>query len=250
MHAVLVSDPAVPGEDEDAAGVLGDAAVLVDGAGLPPALRAGCRHSVAWYSHRLAARLLVALQDPGLDLREALRRAIAEVAASHGDGCALEAGSPSGTVVAVRAREGRLEHLVLCDSSLLVETSDGRVDRLTDPRLDGVLARTRDVGRVEALRNAPDGFWVARHEPEAADHALCGSRPLDGLVGVHLVSDGVTRAADLLGLMSDAELARALDRDPRAVIGRIRAAERELAADRVPRKRHDDATVLSLRDLG
>lgn len=243
----LVMEPAVPGADEDAAGSLGSAAVLVDGAGLPASLRAGCAHSVAWYSHLLAARLLGALQDPALSLREALRLAIAEVAAAHGPDCRLEDGSPSATVVAVRWGAERLEHLVLADSSLLLDHADGRVDRRTDPRVDEVVAAHRTVAAVEARRNAPGGFWVARHEPAAAEEARVGSVPLTGLRAVHLVSDGVTRAVDLLGLHREEGLAWALREQPRALLAAIREGERALPPERRPRKVHDDATALTVR---
>lgn len=242
----LVMEPAVPGADEDAAGSLGSAAVLVDGAGLPASLRAGCAHSVAWYSHLLAARLLGALQDPALSLREALRLAIAEVAAAHGPDCRLEDGSPSATVVAVRWGAERLEHLVLADSSLLLDHADGRVERRTDPRVDEVVAAHRTVAAVEARRNAPGGFWVARHEPAAAEEAWVGSVPLTGLRAVHLVSDGVTRAIDLLGLHTASTLSDALLAAPDEVIAQVRAVERELSTPRRPRKIHDDATALTL----
>lgn len=247
MHITLRSDPAVPGADEDAAGMLGEVAVVLDGAGLPPRFRAGCHHSVAWYSHTLAARLLLAAQDRALTLAGALARAIDEVRALHERECDLAAGSPSATVVAVRRDGDELEHLVLCDSSLLLEREDGSVSRITDLRVDEVVRRERSAEAIEARRNAPGGFWVARHEPEAADQALLDRAPLADLTAVHLVSDGITRAVDLLGLHRDASLARALSEDPGAVLAGIRRAEEALPPERRPRKRHDDATVLTWR---
>ena len=247
MDARLTTLPAAPDrEDEDAAGVLGEAAVLLDGAGIPARFRAGCHHSVAWYSHTLAAHLLLALQDAELPLRAALAAAIGQVAALHAEGCRLEEGGPSATVLAVRRRGDQLEHLVLADSSLLLEGPGGEVRRLSDDRVEHAARAHRSPEAVEALRNAPGGFWVARHEPTAAQEALVGSAPLAALRRVHLVSDGVTRAVDLLGMTDDVGLAAALDRDPGALLGELRAAERALAPERRPRKIHDDATVLPL----
>ncbi|MBB5832669.1 protein phosphatase 2C domain-containing protein [Brachybacterium aquaticum] len=246
MHTTLLTDPSVPGADEDAAGVLGDVAVLLDGAGVPARFRAGCRHSVAWYSHTLAALLLARAQDTSVSLTEVLRAGIAQIAGLHADECALEEGGPSATVVLVRRTPPHLEHLVLCDSSLLLTRRDGGVERVTDRRVEEVVARGGGAERIEAQRNAPGGFWVARHEPEAAAQARVGSTPLAELFSVHLVSDGVTRAVELLGLHDDASLARALDDDPGAVIAQIRGAEDALADERAPRKRHDDASVLTL----
>ncbi|MFC7376109.1 protein phosphatase 2C domain-containing protein [Brachybacterium sp. GCM10030268] len=246
MRTTLVTDPAVPGANEDAAGVLGDVAVVLDGAGLPRRFRAGCHHSVAWFSHRLAAHLLTGAQDPGTDLTGALARAIAEVRGLHEDECDLEAGSPSATVVAVRRTGEHLEHLVLCDSSLLLHARNGGVRRLSDLRVDDVAREESAPEWVEERRNATGGFWVARHEPEAAEQALTGRTLLTDLSAVHLVSDGITRTVDLLGMHDDDSLSAALSTAPGELIAGLRAAEETLPEHRRPRKLHDDATVLTL----
>lgn len=245
MHTTLVSDPAIPGADEDAAGVLGEVAVVLDGAGVPQRFRAGCHHSVAWFSHALAARLLGRAQDPAVPLAAALAASIGDVRALHEQECDLDAGSPSATVVAVRRHAEHLEHLVLCDSSLLLAGTDGAVARVSDTRIDEVAKTESSSEAVEARRNVPGGFWVARHEPEAADQALVGRTPLAELESVHLVSDGVTRAVDLLGLHDDAGLVRALTADPSALLRTLRVAEVALPPGVRPRKLHDDATVLT-----
>lgn len=246
VHTTLLSDPAIPGMDEDAGGVLGEVAVLLDGAGVPRRFRAGCSHSVSWFSHALAARLLGHAQDPTVPLRTALARAIEDVGALHQATCDLDRGGPSATVVAVRRTEERLEHLVLCDSSLLLHGPGGDVMRVTDTRVEEVVRSERTADAIEARRNRPGGFWVARHEPEAADEAIEGSSPLAQWQRAHLVSDGVTRAVDLLGLHNDASLAASLAKDPQALLRQLRAAEAGLAPARRPRKLHDDATVLTL----
>ncbi|HJG90418.1 MAG TPA: hypothetical protein K8V81_01705, partial [Brachybacterium massiliense] len=64
--------------------------------------------------------------------------------------------------------------------------------------------------------------------------------------GAHLVSDGITRAVDLLGLHDDASLARAAGGDPAELVRALREAERGLPIGRRPRKLHDDATVLTV----
>lgn len=242
----LVTDEARPGADEDAAGVLGDVAVVLDGAGVPQRFRAGCHHSVAWFSRTLASRLLLHASDPQVSLREALAAAIDDVRGLHARSCDLDAGSPSATVVAVRRAGEQLEHLVLCDSSLLLHRIDGSVQRITDDRVDHLVLPERTATAVEAMRNAPGGFWLARHEPEAAQQALVGSTPMAELRAVHLVSDGITRAIDLLGLHTAGSLSQALLDDPEAVVRRLRGAERELEPSRRPRKVHDDATSLTL----
>lgn len=246
MHITLLSDPAVPGADEDAAGTLGQVAVLLDGAGVPARFRAGCHHSVAWFSHTLAAHLLAHAQDPSVSLADALAEAIAAVRALHENECDLDRGGPSATVLALRWDAEHLEHLVLCDSSVLLVGGHGEVRRLTDSRVEAVVREEGEALAIEARRNAPGGFWVARHEPEAAAQALTGRVPLSALTSVHLVSDGITRAVDMLGLHEETSLARALSSDPRALVRQLRAAERAMPPGQRPRKVHDDATVLTI----
>ncbi|MGO2557458.1 protein phosphatase 2C domain-containing protein [Brachybacterium sp.] len=246
MHTTLLTDAALPGANEDAGGVLGPVAVMLDGAGVPSRFRAGCHHGVAWFSHALAGRLLVRAQDLSLPLRQALAGAITDVRGLHERECELDRGGPSATVVAVRWGAGHLEHLVLCDSSLLLEGADGTTRRLTDPRIEDVVHEETGAEAIEARRNAPGGFWVARHEPEAAEQALVGSTPLSALRAAHLVSDGITRAIDLLGMHDDSSLARSLREDPSALLRSLRRAEARLPPERRPRKLHDDATMLTL----
>lgn len=249
MHTTLLTEPAVRGANEDAGGVLGPVAVMLDGAGVPPRFRAGCVHEVAWFSHALAGSLLLRAQDPSVPLRQALAGAITDVRSLHEERCDLDRGGPSATVVAVRWGAEHLEHLVLCDSSLLLEQTDGTTTRLSDPRIDAVVREEVRAEAVEARRNAPGGFWVARHEPEAAEQALVGRTPLRALRAAHLVSDGITRAVDLLGMHDDAALARSLREDPHALLRELRRAEAGLPIGRRPRKPHDDATVLTLCPL-
>lgn len=246
MRISVITDAAIPGRNEDAAGVLGDVAVVLDGAGVPSRFRAGCHHSVAWYSHTLAAHLLQRAQDPATGLREALAAAIVDVRALHEHECELEAGGPSATVIAVRRTTEHLDHLVLCDSSLLLQRCDGPVERLTDTRVDDVVCAETSPEAIEARRNRPGGFWVARHEPEAAAEASIGQVPLAELRGAHLVSDGITRTIDLMQSHTADSLATALTSDPNAVLAQLRSRERALDARRRPRKPHDDATVVTL----
>lgn len=249
MHTFLRTDASAPDRaNEDAALAVGPVAVLVDGAGIPRAYRAGCVHSVAWFATNLAAELAAALADPSMPMRPALAAAVRAVRDLHAHTCDLDAGSPSATVVAVRERGEVLEHLVLCDSSLFLRARDGGTARITDDRLAVIATSGRSGDEIEALRNRPGGFWVARHEERAAEEALVGSVPLVDLAGAVLASDGVTRACDELGLMDAATLGSDCATATGAVrlISRIREAEVRRAAEGTPglRKVHDDATVI------
>lgn len=250
MRSFIVTDPSSPeAANEDAARFDARVAVLADGSGVPPRYRAGCRHTVAWYSRALVDALAEELADEGVSMRAALAAAIGRVRSLHEGECDLEAGSPSATVVAVRARDGVLEHLVLCDSSLLLARADGDVVRVTDTRIEGVVRRERVPDAIEALRNGEGGFWVARHEERAAREALVGSVPLAEVEAAVLVSDGVTRAIDLLGIGgADAVARRCQDASGAAeLIDEVRRVESRRAEEGTlpERKTHDDATVLA-----
>jgi Protein phosphatase 2C len=247
-----------------------EVAVLLDGAGLPPELGSGCRHGVAWFARRAGNRLFAAASTPERrELAECLRQALAEVAAEHEDCDLSHPNTPSATVIAVRVGEDRLEYLVLCDSTLLLDHADGRVEAITDGRLEELIRRySADVdvhpagtpehaaafrtfvGRIRHDRNQPGGFWVASARPDAADEAITGSVELSALRGFALLSDGATRPVDLFGLTSWDRLAETLRTDgSTALLAEVREAERsDPKAERWPRNKvYDDATVVQLR---
>ena len=109
MQIALASQPATPSAvNLDWAGAAGcGAAVVLDG--LTEAGPTGCRHGTFWYVSALGTRLLTAAADRDRPLSEALRWALAQVRAEHGDGCDLNhPGSPGATVAMVRpAVDGR-----------------------------------------------------------------------------------------------------------------------------------------------
>src|SRR5258707_11178614 len=104
--------------NEDFAGAVPGAAVLLDGAGIP-GTESICSHGVAWYTHRLGGALLGRLsRDDGRDLVAILATTIGEIAADHRGTCDISnPSSPQATVAIVRAHRGRLDYLLLADSS-------------------------------------------------------------------------------------------------------------------------------------
>ena len=268
MTIALVSLPALPDmPNEDFAAASFGAAVLLDGAGVAGG-ETGCEHGVAWLSSTLGGVLLGTLVGrPGLPVAECLSHAIRTVRSLHEGDCDLHhPASPTSTVVAARALAGTLEYAVLGDSALLLAGSDGTLDVVTDRRLDVVGKQLR--GPVDALstgspehaaalaeyrsaltwlRNRPEGFWIAGPDPEAAQHALTGSVPLESLASLALMSDGATRLVDRFELATWDELfALVTASGPAEVIRRVRDAEADdPVGRRWPRgKARDDATVL------
>jgi Protein phosphatase 2C len=274
MRVQLATAAGSGAQNEDFAAVVPAAAVLLDGAGIPPGVESGCVHGVAWFARTLGTVFLSHIADPASgSLADCLHDAIERVRSLHDGACDIShPGTPTATVVAIRTRDDRLEHLVLADSSLVLTETSGTTRVVTDRRIDGALRGTRPaldqipLGEpayaaafrdhmlaVQRLRNAPGGFWVASADPVVAGQALTGSCALPELQSALLLSDGASRLADLFGLVSWDDLAALVRRDGSAeLIRQVRAAE---ATD--PRGRRwqrskatDDATVIYCDRLG
>lgn len=246
-----------------------EVAVVIDGAGLPPDLESGCEHGVAWFARRAGSRLFAAAGAPEQrTLTECLRQALTEVAGEHPDCDLSHPHTPSATVVATRITADRLEYLVLCDSTLMLEHGD-RIEAITDDRLERLITQYSPdvdvhpagtpehaeafrtfVGRIRTSRNKPGGFWVASAQPDAADEAITGSVELSGLRGLALLTDGATRPVDLFGLLSWDQFAATLRAGgPAPLLADVRSAEdTDPTAERWPRNKvYDDATAVHLR---
>jgi hypothetical protein len=257
--STVAGDPAIPNEDFVVASP--EVVVVVDGVTPLDRSDTGCRHGVAWYARTLGTRLFARAHGGTEPLTDCLSAAIAQTREAHGDGCdPAHPDSPAATVAAVRVRDGTLEHLVLSDAAVVVDTGE-HVRLVTDNRAGQVSRRLRTEGVrptgpvVRARRNRPGGYWVAAERSEAAYEALTGDTPLSGVRTVVVATDGATRLVDTLGWGDWRSGIAALREDgagPVAWIARTRAAEREEAA-RPPDERrfsgkvHDDATLALLR---
>jgi hypothetical protein len=251
------------GLNEDFVGAVAGAAVLLDGAGIP-GTESVCCHGVAWYAHRLGGTLLGRLsRDVGQDLAAILASAISEIAADHRGTCDIKhPSSPSATVVMVRPRQGLLDYLLLADSFLVLDYAHDGPQVLTDERettvrraclapLDGVARgtlayeRARDacIEALQARRNQPGGYWIAKDDPQAAQEAVSGSYALRDLDSVALLSNGASRIVSPYGLTDWPGVLKLLGAGgPAEIIRRVRQAEARCGGGpdgQVP----DDATV-------
>lgn len=270
MHVSLATSAGGAGRpNEDFVGAVPGAVVLLDGAGIPGAERL-CAHGVAWYTHRLGGVLLGGLsRNDGRDLAGILAAAIGEIAAAHSATCDIaDPSSPQATVLMVRAHRGRLEHLLLADSFLVLDQVGGGPQVVTDEReviarrecaapLNGVTPGTVEYDSIRAScatalrarRNRPGGYWIAKDDPRAAREAVTGSHSLDDLNGVALLSNGASRIVSPYGLTDWPGVLELLAaHGPSAVIDRVRQAEARMGGGpdtRVP----DDASVAHCTDL-
>jgi hypothetical protein len=229
----------IPGRDdlanEDFAGAFPGCAVLLDGAGGPAELPTGCSHRTAWYVRQLGARLLAAMEtSQERSLTAILADGITAVCDLHRGTCDLTApGTPASVVVMARAAAGRLDYLVLGDSTLVID-ADGDIEAITDRRIDDVAGAER-----LAMERLPTGT------PE--HHSV----PLDPIKHLTLLSDGATRFTEF-GLGTWRDLLDVLDAyGASSVFARIRAAEQsDPAGIRWPRaKRMDDAAIVHFTSL-
>ncbi|QTZ94093.1 protein phosphatase 2C domain-containing protein [Streptomyces auratus] len=277
MHIALATEPGDPQRpNEDYTSVAlpasgqGGVLVLLDGV-TPPEEDYGCLHTVPWFTARLGGAMLeLSVSHRDMTLPDALAAAISRTADAHRTTCDLShPRTPQATLVAARWSEDTVEHLVLSDSVLLVERTDGSVLPVLDPRLDELPPAVRDLrdvvralprgsaeraaagreyGRaVEALRNAEGGFFTAAADPSVAARAVTGSTPRSALRSLTALSDGASRWVEVFRAGSWADcVALVAGQGPQALIDRVRAAE---AADPAgaahPRgKARDDAAVI------
>jgi Protein phosphatase 2C len=254
--------------NEDWAGVAAPGlAIVLDGLSAPDGTGTGCRHGTPWYVRQLGPRLLTLAADPSRSLADALADAIRQVASLH-PGCDLtHPGTPSATVVGLRALDDRADYLALADATLLLDTaaglkviSDERVNQLAGKEraaanqvpTGSALKLRRRVQLTRALRrarNRPGGYWVAAADPRAASQAVTGTLPATSLQRAVLLSDGASRLVDLFELATWEELLALLDESgPDELLRQVRAAEAVDAEGRQwPRtKRSDDATAVYL----
>lgn len=236
-------------------------------------MRAGCVHTVQWFAQSIAHEFHRSLTARTGSMADALAVTITTVAASHGQRCDLTAGSPSATVAAWRVSGLQLEYLVLCDASLVFTDQEGRTRTITDSRLrlasesagvpdalaqagstlDGEAVRAARREMLDRSRNRPGGFWVVQDDPSAAQYAVCGNESLVDLETVIALSDGASRAYDLLEVMTPSSLAaQAGDGRLHEIAEVVRTAEDERAEDltRLGMKVHDDLTIVATRFRG
>lgn len=223
----------------------GGTVVLLDGVTPPPG-NGDCVHSVPWFTARLGGALLeLSVSQPEMTLADALSAAIGRTAAVHRDTCDLSHPlTPQATVVVVRWDEAYVDHLVLSDSALLLESPDGEVTAVLDDRID----RLRAAGvRVGPLRNLEGGFFTAAADPAAAARAVTGRTPRAAVRALAALTDGAARTVEVFGDDGWADVFTLLRKaGPEALIARVRTRENaDPSGTEVPRgKPYDDATAV------
>lgn len=250
--------------NEDWCGFSKKIAVVLDGLTSPSELPTGCIHDVPWYVNGLG-ELLLSRSNVETSLEQALYESIDEMNSRHQDTCDIRhPGTPSATVVIVRAESTILEYLVLSDSTLVVESGD-QLTVISDKSVENVVKRHRQrVGRTalgttehkeavlsmvkaqQCLRNTSDGYWVASSNPEAARHSLTGTLSFTRAV---LASDGAACLVDNYRQETwDSFFSLVFTTGPESAIKAVRDFELNNADNSGGKryKRSDDATLVTL----
>jgi hypothetical protein len=182
MHAAIATQPGSPDSpNEDWAGVLAPGlAVVLDGLSAPDGTGTGCRHGTPWFVSQLGPRLLAFAADPARSLADALAEAIRQVASPH-PGCDLtHPGTPSATVVLLRAPEERADYLALADATLLLDTTDG-LKVVSDERVNQLAGKERAAANQVPVSSASSSGAVPSSPGRYGGHATApeatGSQP-------------------------------------------------------------------------
>nr|WP_019808792.1 hypothetical protein [Saccharomonospora halophila] len=219
----------------------------------------------ATYADHLGRNILAGLGDSDAHLRAVLAEAIDRTA---GELNLSPGSSPSSTVLILRRRADEVDVLALGDSVVILpdETmTDDRIDSLDlTPRsnyqerlragagYDDTHAQLlRELQNQQAThRNAPDGYWIAEAEPNAADHALMTTRPVEATPWAVLATDGAYNTIEATGLDDWPSIAASTREDLAELLERCRTWERDRDPDgqQLPRaKRHDDKAIAAVR---
>ena len=253
--------------NEDWAGVLAPGlAVVLDGLSAPDGTGTGCRHGTPWYVSQLGPRVLTQAADPTCSLVDALAEAIWQVASLH-PGCDLtHPGTPSATLVLLRALDEGADYLALADAALLLDTADGLKVSATNGstssparngrpptrcrRLGLKLRRRAQLTRaLRRTRNRPGGYWVAAADPQAASQAVTGTLPSQEPPAGRAAERRRQPAGRPVRACHLEELVELLEENcPDELLRQVRAAEAVDPEGRQwPRtKRSDDATAIFL----
>lgn len=247
MQVTYISTPTPGGVNDDFV-IAGERFVAVlDGATQLSA--SGCIHDVPWLVARLGTQLATGLVlEPDASLASILAGAIERVCATHADTCDLSnPDSPSSTVALLRHTGDLVDYLILCDSPMTIETTDGKVQAITDDATSYLPGYK--PADLRLTRNQPGGFWVASTKPEAAEHAVVGSLAAADVRRIALMTDGMSRLVERYEWSWSRLMDVAENEGPSAAVRAVREAEHATEPGTFRGKQYDDATIALCREF-
>lgn len=187
---------------EDACGYRGNAAWMIDGAtSLLDEIDLPGASNPSWYAQVLGLALAESIGSA--DPRAVMASALGKVdELGHQLVGAESQRFPSAAVSLVTIDDdGGLHVLSLADCHVVAALNSGGVHHVGEAISDST-ASPEQLRQSRLERNTPNGVWVARREPAAAEHARVVS--VEPAHTVALASDGAWRAVDL-GLVGGPE---------------------------------------------
>jgi hypothetical protein len=145
--------------------------------------------------------------------------------------------------------EREIEHLVLSDSVLLVESTDSSVHALLDDRLDRLPpgSLTTEAIADARVRNKEGGFFTAAADPSVSARAVTGRTPRAEVRALAALTDGASRWTEMFREGDWAACLGVLHKEgTQGLIDRVRALE-DADTERAHLRRsktHDDATAV------
>ena len=269
-----ISAPRAGHANEDALGVCGSAAWVIDGASPLGGDRTAASGSPARAFARALSHSLsnqAASISPSTTAHGLLEKATSHLPKDGGDHLSNLPPSAAGGVLKLALDGGSLTYSVIADVVIVIGIEQPLV--ITDPRMAAINAEGFDAvahhlargltleqarERIDDLlirqrleqMNREGGYWVLTANPDTAKQALNGSAEIcETEPWVLVCSDGFGRLAEESQMYSWTELMRAaVDRGLYALTQELREFETNETSDRsFPRlARYDDATALLL----
>ncbi len=262
-------------ENEDLFGCEGVRAWVLDGAtGLGPSVIGGGTDA-RWFVDVINASFRRILKEnpkaPTHDLMRASIRSVQDEYAVAAQNADTPVHPPSAAFAMLCAQGNRIELSSLGDCAALYEKTDGTIGNFQSKHISQLeevsLARLREeqrtfpeashqalVGRLgpqlranRAKMNKPDGYWILSFSGDAVEHLHVEKIEIAKGTPVILMSDGFTRAFEMLDDMDNAALYKTvLEKGPAYVAREIRdREENDSTCRQFPRfKKSDDATCI------
>lgn len=176
----------------------------------------------------------------------------------------------------IRINQYELECFILGDVEIAIKFKDGHVEIVTDSKIEamddeviqmisqnknrekdivfnGYTAEELDILRRNRLTmNSKEGYYILEHDPEAIQHGIYKTYPLEEIESVLLMSDGFSAIYNKYDCCTIESLLDSVDRyGVDDIIHRIRRLEQKGFSTYKRLRKHDDATGVycNLKDL-
>ena len=228
----------------------------------------------AWFSQTLKSYLIENLNNYSLTIQDIMKNAIIEIDRRYNlfKGAENVRSKPSAGIALFRINNGILEYFILGDCSLIVKDNQNKINhlKLDDlTRLDNInidkmktIAKQKNINVIEARpfinddlvktrlsQNTSEGYWIVADNPDAVNHALCGTIPVESVKQLVGLSDGFSQIYDTFEYYTKEQLLKNLCKTSIEDIYKIlwNLQEQDKHCNNHPRfKTRDDASTFNI----